>query len=67
MNVNAASGGGSGRGGDSGAGALLTVQTFRPLGKGVRAAVAEEGARLLAGMTSATSYDVRFGDFAAQG
>ncbi|GAA4108076.1 winged helix DNA-binding domain-containing protein [Streptomyces hundungensis] len=59
--------GGSGRGGDSGAGALLTVQTFRPLGKGVRAAVAEEGARLLAGMTSATSYDVRFGDFAAQG
>ncbi|MFJ2405552.1 winged helix DNA-binding domain-containing protein [Streptomyces xanthochromogenes] len=47
--------------------ALLTVQAFGALGKGVRAAVAEEGARLLADMTSATSYDVRFGEFVAPG
>ncbi|MCX5386408.1 winged helix DNA-binding domain-containing protein [Streptomyces sp. NBC_00083] len=48
-----------------GGGALLTVQPFGKLGRADRAEVAEEGARLLADMTSATSYDVRFGDFAA--
>lgn len=42
---------------------LLTVQLFGTLGRAQRAAVAEEGARLLACMTSATSYDVRFGEF----
>ncbi|WP_328308287.1 winged helix DNA-binding domain-containing protein [Streptomyces sp. NBC_00442] len=45
--------------------ALLTVQPFGKLGRARRAEVAEEGARLLADMTSATSCDVRFGDFAA--
>ncbi|MFG3282238.1 winged helix DNA-binding domain-containing protein [Streptomyces sp. NPDC048111] len=50
-----------------GGGALLTVQAFDALGRAQRASVAEEGARLLAGMTSATDYDVRFGEFVDQG
>ncbi|MFI6685560.1 winged helix DNA-binding domain-containing protein [Streptomyces sp. NPDC050485] len=47
-----------------GGAAVLTVQPFGELGRARRAEVAEEGARLLADMTSATSYDVRFGEFA---
>ncbi|RCH68695.1 winged helix DNA-binding domain-containing protein [Streptomyces sp. SDr-06] len=47
--------------------ALLTVQPFGALGRESRAAVAEEGARLLADLTSATSYDVRFGEFVDKG
>ncbi|MGW2814199.1 hypothetical protein [Streptomyces sp. NPDC001415] len=42
------------------------MQLFGALGEAQRAAVAEEGARLLADMTSATSYDVRFGEFVSQ-
>ncbi|MFE9555206.1 winged helix DNA-binding domain-containing protein [Streptomyces sp. NPDC006703] len=47
-----------------GGAAVLTVQPFGALGRARRAEVAEEGARLLADMTSATSCDVRFGEFA---
>ncbi|MFE4858810.1 winged helix DNA-binding domain-containing protein [Streptomyces sp. NPDC056670] len=47
--------------------ALLTVQAFGTLGKRSRDEVAEEGVRLLADMTSAASYDVRFGEFVRQG
>ncbi|WP_329462411.1 winged helix DNA-binding domain-containing protein [Streptomyces sp. NBC_01431] len=47
-----------------GGAAVLTVQPFGALGKARRTEVAEEGARLLADMTSATSCDVRFGEFA---
>ncbi|MEU3501820.1 winged helix DNA-binding domain-containing protein [Streptomyces hundungensis] len=43
--------------------ALLTVQLFESLSTARRAAVTEEAARLLADMTAATSYDVRFGEF----
>ncbi|WP_371655416.1 MULTISPECIES: winged helix DNA-binding domain-containing protein [unclassified Streptomyces] len=42
--------------------AVLTVQPFGDLGRVRRDEVAAEGERLLAEMTSATSYDVRFGD-----
>lgn len=44
--------------------ALLTVQLFESLSTARRAEVTEEAARLLADMTAATSYDVRFGEFA---
>ncbi|MFI1101945.1 winged helix DNA-binding domain-containing protein [Streptomyces melanogenes] len=42
--------------------AVLTVQPFGSLGRARRDEVAAEGERLLTEMTSATSYDVRFGD-----
>ncbi|WP_351222903.1 winged helix DNA-binding domain-containing protein [Streptomyces sp. NPDC002133] len=44
--------------------AILTVQPFVKLTRAQHTAVAEEGERLLATMTSATARDVRFGDFA---
>ncbi|MGW1881499.1 winged helix DNA-binding domain-containing protein [Streptomyces sp. NPDC001970] len=43
--------------------AILTVQPFVKLTRAQRTAVAEEGERLLATMTSATARDVRFGNF----
>ncbi|MCT9092956.1 winged helix DNA-binding domain-containing protein [Streptomyces sp. ASQP_92] len=42
--------------------ALLTVQLFEALGAARRGEVAEEAGRLLADMTRAASYDVRFGE-----
>ncbi|MFE9407008.1 winged helix DNA-binding domain-containing protein [Streptomyces sp. NPDC006530] len=42
--------------------ALLTVQLLEALGAARRGEVAEEAGRLLADMTRATSYDVRFGE-----
>ncbi|MFE2032565.1 winged helix DNA-binding domain-containing protein [Streptomyces scopuliridis] len=48
---------------DGGA-ATLTVQLFHPLTRAQRAEVAEEGERLLTTLSSATSYDLRYGEFA---
>lgn len=42
----------------------LTVQPFAPVGRAVRAAVAEEAARMLDILGRGRSYDVRFGVFA---
>ncbi|MEV6650796.1 winged helix DNA-binding domain-containing protein [Streptomyces sp. NPDC051219] len=49
---------------ESGDSAVLTVQPFGSLTSPQRNEVAEEGGRLLAGMTTASSYEVRFADFA---
>ncbi|MEJ8660696.1 MULTISPECIES: winged helix DNA-binding domain-containing protein [Streptomyces] len=43
--------------------ATLTVQSFGTLTRAQRTAVAEEGERLLAAMTSATAREVRFAEF----
>ncbi|MEU0987268.1 winged helix DNA-binding domain-containing protein [Streptomyces sp. NPDC005953] len=43
--------------------ATLTVQLFAPLGKAQRAEVAEEAERTLSALSSAATYDIRFGRF----
>ncbi|WP_455352160.1 winged helix DNA-binding domain-containing protein [Streptomyces sp. SYSU K217416] len=50
---------------ENGESAVLTVQPFATPTRAQRAEIEEEGARLLTGMTSASSQDVRFADLGA--
>jgi hypothetical protein len=51
---------------ETGDAATLTVEAFAALTRDQRRAVAEEGEQLLTTMSPATSYDIRFADFAGR-